>query len=101
MFNVENKIYLPFLDFFCVHVQAKKLHVLSCILHISYSLYILHNLLSSSDDELKAPGTKLLSGSTPMIFASTVTLDDGEDEDGDNGDGKNGSGGGDGNDKDT
>ena len=69
-----------------------------CIFHIHF---ILHNLLSSSDNELKAPGTKLLLGSTPMIFASTVTSDDGEDEEGDNGDGKNGSSGGDGNDKDT
>ena len=32
-----------------------------CILHISYSLYILHNLVSTSDDELEAPGTELLS----------------------------------------
>ncbi len=32
-----------------------------CILHISYSLYIIHNLLLSSDNELKSPGTDLLS----------------------------------------
>jgi hypothetical protein len=32
-----------------------------CILHISYSLYILHILLSTSDDELEAPGTEILS----------------------------------------
>jgi len=33
-------------------------------LHISYSLYILHNLVSTSDDELEAPGTELLSAAT-------------------------------------
>jgi len=37
-------------------------------LHISYSLYILHNLVSTSDDELEAPGTELLSDVCVMVF---------------------------------
>ena len=37
-----------------------------CRLHISYSLYILHNLLSLSDDELEAPGAELISVRLPL-----------------------------------
>ena len=39
-------------------------------MHFAYYIFIiLHNLLSTSDDELKAPGTNLLSGKNPRLFS--------------------------------
>ena len=46
---------------FLIHTQPIQQDTPStyCILHISYSLYIIHNLLSPSNNKLEAPGTEL------------------------------------------
>jgi hypothetical protein len=49
--------------------QDLPLHIALCILHIHY---ILHNLLSTSDDELEAPGTELLSRGIPTLVGAVL-----------------------------